>query len=89
MNDKVRGEHGARKRHRNRLIASCARYSREKLKEMQSPYIPFENVPAIRLYAESLKKAGDSEPPHFLGVSVRGKSPQTRNSPPRIRLTPD
>jgi hypothetical protein len=69
MNDNVRGEHGVRKGQRDRLIASCARYSREKLQEMQFPYIPAENVPAIRIYAELLKKGGRQRiapfPRHF------------------------
>lgn len=37
------------------VISSCARFSREKLEEIQAPYIAAEDILAIKIYAELLK----------------------------------
>jgi hypothetical protein len=48
------GKHQPKGDRYSRIIAACARYSREKLEETHAPFIPSEDIPAIRLYAQSI-----------------------------------
>lgn len=40
----------------SRVISSCARFSRDELEKNQAPYIPVDDILAIKIYAESLKR---------------------------------